>query len=387
MSPMLVRRSAAALLAAAAWLPAPALAAACGSPVAGKLGLGSATTIRPGAAQSYVLALGPGEGVIVDLVALDLPPAAEAKPDETPGKADRPALRLCDVRGAVVAPQPWDVFENGGAVSAIPDGLRLRFAAATGGSYRVEVDAGSGERELLARRRTLAAGASAIAARLGGDHDGKIAKDSPPIYSFFAGAGQWVELKATSESDTLLRLVGPDRAGAYSQIAVNDDSDGLNPTIRRRLPYSGTYYLRLETLGADSDDYTLSLKAMAAPVPPPPPAALRLGAAMQGKLTGEDDVTLYALPVEAGHAYRLELTAPYDAYLAIGVANPVEAEDGDATPAAGFSEVRAQDAGTEGTERLDFTARAAGTLLVEVKSFGIGESDGGYTLTATDLGS
>ena len=39
-----------------------------------------------------------------------------------------------------------------------------------------------------------------------------------------------------------------------------------------------------------------------------------------------------------------------------------------------------------GTERLNFTARNNGTLLVRVKSFGIDDTEGGYTLKATDLG-
>ena len=380
-----LRRAAAALLAAAASCPAAALAAPCDTAGAAPLQLGTAVRVAPGAAQAWSFELAAGQGTIVDLVALG---AAPTGGDEEEGaKPAKPGgLRLCDGK-KVVAPQVWDVFDNGGALSETGDGLRLRFVAPAAGRYTVEVDPAAGERELLVRARTLAAGASATPAKLGGELEGKIAKDAPLVYSFSGSAGQWVELKANSESDTLLRLVGPDRTGTYGEIAVNDDSDGLNPLIRRRLPLSGTYYLRLETLGGDTDSFTLSLKPIPAPAPPAPPAPLRLGAAAQGKLTGEDDVTLYALPVLAGHTYRLELTAPYDGYLAIGVANPVEAEDGDSSPAAGFSEVRAQDSGTEGTERLDFTARAAGTLLVEVKSFGIGESDGGYTLTATDLGS
>ncbi len=343
--------------------------------------------VAPGATRTFAIDLAKGEGVIVDLVALAPLPVVGDDDAEPAPKAASAGLRLCDARGAVVAPQPWDVFENGGAVSEIADGQRLSFVAPATGRYLVELGAATGEREVLARRRALNAAAGATQAALGAEIEGKIAKDSPSVYSFTAKAGQWVELKATSESDTLLRLVGPDRTGAYGEIAVNDDSDGLNPLIRRRLPYAGPYYLRLETLGGETDDYTLSLRAIDAPPPPPAPGLLRLGAATAGKLTGEDDVTLYALPVQAGHSYRLEVTAPYDAYLAIGVANPIESEDGDASPAAGFAEVRAKDGGTEGTERLDFTARAGGILLVEVKSFGIGESDGGYTLTATDLGS
>ena len=71
----------------------------------------------------------------------------------------------------------------------------------------------------------------------------------------------------------------------------------------------------------------------------------------------------------------------------IGLPNPVEAEDGSDKPDAGYADIKSQDDGTSGTEKLNFTARSTGQLLVRIKSFGIGETDGGYTLTATDLGS
>jgi hypothetical protein len=48
-------------------------------------------------------------------------------------------------------------------------------------------------------------------------------------------------------------------------------------------------------------------------------------------------------------------------------------------------QIRSQDGGTSGSEKLT-SPRANGQLLVRVKSFGIGETDGGYRLAATDLG-
>jgi hypothetical protein len=68
------------------------------------------------------------------------------------------------------------------------------------------------------------------------------------VFSFAGTAGQWVELKSTSEKDTLLRLAAPDREGAYSVVAENDDSDGLNPAIRRKLPVTGTYFVQVDSL-------------------------------------------------------------------------------------------------------------------------------------------
>lgn len=379
----------AALLAAAALAPlSAAQAAGCTASGASSLNVGTAATIAPGAARNYTLQLGKGEGVFIDLSALDGTTGGDGEGEE--GGSERPTgLTLCDASGKALVPQPWDVFEGeGGAVSKTPDGLRLRFAASAAGRYIVAVEAADEAREIIARSRKVegGAGGGAMAARLDGEVTGKIDSKAGKVWSFAGEAGQWVELKATSENDTILALAGPDRTGEYSQIARNDDSDGLNPLIRRRLPSNGTYYLQLTSLGDASEDFTLALKRIEAPAPPAPPRPLALGAKLSEKLSGEDDIALYALQVTAGHDYKIELTAAYDGHLSIGLPNPVEPDDGDTGPAAGFSEVKAQDAGTEGTEKLTFTARQSGQLLVQVKSFGIGETDGGYTLVATDLG-
>jgi hypothetical protein len=225
-----------------------------------------------------------------------------------------------------------------------------------------------------------------VSAQLDASQKGIASSSAPMVFSFAGTAGQWVELKSTSEKDTLLRLAGPDRSGEYSVITENDDSDGLNPMIRRKLPVTGTYYLQVDSLSDEPGDFELSLKRTTAPKPAPPPVALRSGAQVSDKLANGDDVRLYTLPVVAGHSYRLDLTASYDGVVAIGLPNPVEPEDGGDKPDASFSEVKSQDSGTTGTEKLNFTARSTGQLLVRIKSFGIGETDGSYTLTASDLG-
>ena len=296
-------------------------------------------------------------------------------------------IKLCDARGALLAPQPGEVFEKGGSVSATDDGERLRFVASSGGTYVVSVAAGDEPREILVRRRLVGSAPSPlVSARLDTTQKGTVSSGAPVVFTFDGAAGQWVELKSTSEKDTVLRLAGPDRTGAYSVIAENDDSDGLNPMLRRRLPLAGTYYLQVDLLAEDAGDFELSLKRTTAPKPPPPPAALRLGAQVADKLKDGDDVRLYTIAVTAGHSYRLELNAEYDGVVAIGLPNPVENDTDPGKADASFSEVKSQDSGTSGTERLNFTARSTGQLLVRVKSFGIKETDGGYTLTATDQG-
>jgi hypothetical protein len=296
-------------------------------------------------------------------------------------------LALCDARGAKLLPLAGEVFAKGGSVATITDGQRLRFVAPAAGRYTIGVTPSAEAREILVRERVLGAATGGVApTSLGKVEEGKVSSSSPQVFSFSATGGQWVELKSVSDNDTVLHLAGPDTKGEYSEIASNDDSEGLNPLIRRRLPVSGTYYLQVDALGEEVKDFTLTLKAIKAPPPAPAPARLNPGATVRDKLSGENDAKLYALPVAAGHSYRLELTAAYDGVVAIGLPNPVEADDGDAGPGAGFSEVKSQDSGTTGTERLTFTARSTGQLLVRIKSFGIGETDGAYTLVATDLG-
>jgi hypothetical protein len=385
------RRFAASLLLAAAAAPlaqAHAAAATCAGTDAGQLILGTATRVDPGAARSFTVTLAAGQGVIVDLSALKpgaAPATDEDHDDDEGAKAPLRDLALCDARGSRLAPLASEVFAKGGSITAIPDGQRLRFVAPVAGRYVIGVVPGTESREILVRERVLAAGSGGVAATgLGKVEEGRVSSSAPQIFSFAGTAGQWVELKSTSENDTLLRLAGPDRRGDYSELAENDDSDGLNPVIRRRLPVTGTYYLQVDSLGDDAKDFTLTLRAIKAPPPPPPPAPLRAGAPVRDRLANGDDARLYVLPVTAGHSYRLELNAAYDGVVAIGLPNPLEADGDD--DKAGFSEIKSQDSGTTGTERLNFTARSTGQLLVRVKSFGIGETDGGYSLGVTDQG-
>jgi hypothetical protein len=384
-------RPAALLLAASALAPlAAAHAATCTAAGATNLTVGAVTDVASGAARSFAITLGAGDGVIIDLANLKPKPAAssgeddehESKPAPTPR-----ALRLCDAKGALLAPQPGEVFEKGGSVSETIDGERLRFVAPRAGQYIVSVAASDEPREVLARRRSVGASPPpVVSAQLGSTQKGTTSSSAPMVFSFSATAGQWVLLKSTSEKDTVLRLAGPDRAGDYSKIAENDDSDGLNPLLRRKLAVAGTYYVQVDSLSDEPGEFELSLSRTDAPKPPPPPIALRMGAQVADKLADGDAIKLYNLPVVAGHSYRLDLTATYDGVVGIGLPNPVEPDDGGEKPDAGFAEIKSQDSGTTGTEKLTFTARSTGSLLVRIKSFGIGETDGSYTLTATDLG-
>lgn len=368
----------------ALWLPVAAQAATCPTASGAPLSVGTVSPVAAGAARSYTLNLAAGEGVIVDLVNVD--PATASDDDESEGDALPRALMLCNAAGTVLAPTAADVFEKGGAVTRSEEGQRLRFVAPAAGAYTIAVTAADAARELLVRNRPGTAQGAVKTLAMNGQAMGSVSSNKQAIYSFGGTAGQWVEITATSPKDTLLRLAGPDRTGGYAKLAENDDSDELNPKIRRRLPVTGTYYVQVDGLSDETAPFTVNLKAVSAPPPPAPPAALRLGGTTNGTLSGNEAKDHYTLPVQGGHTYRLEVTAPYDAVVAIGLPNPVESDDGDDDGGQGFSEVKSQDSGTSGTERLTFTARNSGTLLVQVRSFGTGDSNGGYTLTATDLG-
>lgn len=360
-----------------------ARAADCPTSDSAPLAVGTVAQVPPGGVRSFAIELGAGEGVIVDLVATSAM-ASESGADEE-GPAPR-ALKLCDAKGNLLSPQPGEVFVKGGTLTKTDDGERLRFAAQAAGRYIVAAAGAEQAREILVRRREGVSNTPAVtAAVLGAGRSGIVSSGMPVVFSFAGTAGQWVEIKSTSERDTLLRLAAPDRTGAYSVVAENDDSEGLNPVIRRRLLVSGMYFVQVDSLADEPGEFALSLARIDAPKPPPPPAPLRTGT-VSGRLSSGDDAQVYALPVSAGRSYRLELTAPYDAVVAIGMANPIEPEDGGNGPDAGFAEIKSQDAGTTGTERLNFTARGTGQVLVRVRSFGIGETDGAYTLTASDLG-
>ncbi|MBV1688616.1 hypothetical protein KRR38_13260 [Novosphingobium sp. G106] len=392
-----IRRQRAALFLAAACLApfAQAHAAGCSASGAAPLSIGTVLPVEPGGARSFTLALGVREGVIVDLVRVT-PKASgdegddEHDRDDEHGDSGKPALqgiKLCDAKGNILAPQPGEVFAKGGSLSTTEDGERLRFFANAAGDYLVTVAPSDEPREILVRRREVGSGpAPVVSATLGRDQKGITSSSAPMVFSFAGTAGQWVELKSTSEKDTLLRLAAPDREGNYSVVAENDDSDGLNPMIRRKLPITGTYFVQVDALSDEPGEFALTLNRIEAPKPPPPPAALRVGATVSGKLADGDAIAMYALPVAAGHSYRLELTATYDGVVAIGVPNPVEPDDGGTGADAGFTEIKSQDSGTTGTEKLNFAARGNGQVLVRVKSFGIGETDGGYTLKVVDLG-
>lgn len=371
-----------ALVAAAAFGgSAPALAAACEAAGASAVTVGTLVPLAGGAAGKFSVDLAAGEGVVVELAST----AMEAAEDGESANAAA-TLKVCDAKGVLLSPLPSDVFASGGALERAGGNLRLRFVAPSAGRYLIAASAADGDRELLLRKRELAAtDRKVVELELGGSDFAKVSGSKPLVYSFAGKAGQWVKLTATSENDTVLHLAGPTGDGNYEVIADNDDSDGLNPMIRRRLPVTGTYYFQVESLSSDENDATVLVQPTDAPAPPAPPMALKAGATVEGSLASTEDRKVYALPVVAGHGYRLELTAPYDGVIEVGLEDPLLPEDGG--EGNGFSSVKSQDANLSGTERLNFIARSTGRVLVQVRAYNLDEDgEKGYKLVVTDTG-
>jgi hypothetical protein len=364
---------------------APALAAGCTAAGAMPLAVGSLQTLAPNAAGTYGVDLAAGQGVLIELTNVNPAPGSEDEHEEGAPAPAPLAVMVCDAKGALLAPLPSDVFASGGSMSRDDGTLTLRFVAPAAGRYTVVAPAVEAPRELLLRGRDLpAADSKATELELGGSDFAKVSAAKPLLYAFTAKAGQWVKITANSDNDTVLHLAAPLADGTYEVIADNDDSDGTNPMIRRRLPASGTYYVQVESLTGDENDVTVLVQPTQAPPPPPAPAALKLGTAVDGKLADAEAKVVYSLPVQAGHAYRVELTAPYDAVIEVGTDNPLVAEDGE--EGNGFNSIQSRDANLTGTEKLTFTARSTGRVLVQVRAYGLGDADGSYKLVAVDTG-
>jgi hypothetical protein len=363
-------------------LAIPAHAAPCSATGATPVTVGHLQDLPPGNTRAFTVDLTPGEGVVIELSPHDRSSDSDASDSKTAPEG----LMLCDARGTVVAPLPSEVFASGGSLSRADDGtLSLRFVAPTAGRYTIVANGADTRRELLLRHRDVPATDRRVTAiEVGGSDKAQLAKATPRIWSFTGKAGQWVRITATSDSDTVLHLAAPAPDGSYGVIADNDDTDGLNPRILRKLPATGTYFVQVESLADEPDTATLLVEPASAPPPPPPPTPLRAGPAVRAKLASGDDKTLYALSVVGGRTYQLELSAPYDVVLEVGLPDPLEPEDG--TESNGFAATRTKDDGTSGSEKLTFTARTTAQVLVQVRAFGIDDSDGSYTLILTESG-
>jgi hypothetical protein len=285
-----------------------------------------------------------------------------------------PPLEVCDVAGAALAAE----------IQANPKGgLIVRFAAPAAGRYTLAAAAATGERQLTLRTLRAPYG-DAVPLILGHTVFARLSPQVPRAWSFEGKAGQWVRIAATSETDTALHLIGPAADGQTALLGEDDDSEGLNPLIQRKLHVDGVYIVEVQSLGEESDDMTLEVRELPAPPQPGPPIALPPGETRRSRLGSIAERVLYDITVRAGHVYKLEASASFDLVLDLGLADPIEPANG--ALASGISVQRTIDNTRAGGEIAAFTAAADGHVLVRVRGLGIDEDGEDFSLTLTDSG-
>lgn len=353
-----------------------ALLAALGNPAQGQPASRSAACYGP----AMVLAPGqtqPLPSGTPGRFAIDLGDIERMEVEISGGQANAGAgalLEVCDLAGAALAAE----------TAASPGGgLVVRFTAPAAGRYIIVAPAAPGSRTLRLRTaHTPFTGASPLI--IGHTVFARLAPQMPRAWSFEGKAGQWVRIAAASRSDTSLRLVGPAAEGKSSVLGEDDDSEGLNPLIQRKLHVSGTYIVEVQSLGEESDDITLEVRDLPAPPPPGPPAALRPGAEARGTLASLADRDLYDIAVRSGHTYRIAASAHFDLALDLGLADPLEPANG--ALASGISVQRTADNTRSGGEVAAFTAAADGHVLIRVRGLGIADGGEDYTVTLSETG-
>jgi len=293
------------------------------------------------------------------------------------GTASDPAaapLEICDLAGAALAAE---MAANG------RNGLAVRFTAPAAGRYVIAVPAAPSPRTLTLRTMRAPYGDAAPLV-MGQTVFARLAPQMPRAWSFEGKAGQWVRIAAASQTDTVIHLVGPASDGKPTLLGEDDDSEGLNPLIQRKLHVDGTYVVEVQSLGEESDDITLEVRELPAPPPPAPPVALRAGTPTRGTLVSIADRALYDIAVRAGRTYKVEASADFDLALDVGLADPLEPATG--ALASGISVQRTVDVTRSGGEVAAFTAAADGHMLLRVRGLGINEGGEDYSLTLSETG-
>ncbi len=334
--------------------------AACIGPAA-YLAAGQTQTLTPGTLQRFAIDLGEVERIEITLA------GSLTGGDEAP-------VEVCDMAGAALAVETAPLAGGGRLV---------RFTAPAAGRYTIAANAAPGPRTLTLRTMRAPYG-DAEPLILGHTVFARLAPQVPRAWAFEGKAGQWVRIAAASQTDTTMHLVGPAADGKPALLGEDDDSEGLNPLIQRKLHVEGTYIVEIQSLGEEADDITLEVRELPAPPAPVPPAALRPGAPAHGTLTSVADSALYDISVRAGRSYQVEASAAFDLALDVGLADPLEPASG--ALASGISVQRTVDVSRGGGEVAAFTAAADGHVLLRVRGLGINEGGGDFSLTLTESG-
>ncbi|MFM9937280.1 MAG: hypothetical protein ACKVOL_13900 [Novosphingobium sp.] len=338
----------------------PVHSAACSGPAA-YLAVGQTETLPPGKLLRFAVDLG-------DIERIELEIAGSA------ANAADGSIEICDMAGAALAVET--AANAGGAVI-------VRFTAPAAGRYTLVAPAAPAARRLTLRT-TRAPYGDAAPLIMGHTVFARLAPQMPRAWAFEGKAGQWVRISATSQTDTAIHLVGPAADGRSTVLGEDDDSEGLNPLIQRKLHVDGTYVVEVQSLGEESDDITLDVRELPAPPPQAPPAPLRAGAELHGQLASVADRALYDIAVRSGQTYKITASALFDLALDLGLADPFEPSSG--ALASGISVQRTVDLTRSGGEVAAFTAATDGHVLLRVRGLGINEGGEDYSLTLTETG-
>lgn len=197
-------------------------------------------------------------------------------------------------------------------------------------------------------------------------------------YSFRARAGERFAIDLMSDDFDPVVRVGRMQAGAFVELAMNDDTPatGLNSRLVFTAGDSGDYIIRATPLVVGGEGaYTLALARG-----PEIAAAqsIEIGGSIEGALTEDDakgvagaTADSYRFSGREGQRIRIEMSSDeFDTYLELFDAGQVSlAEDDD---------------GGQGTNsRLTFTLPRTGTYLIEARAFT--EATGAYSLSVSEV--
>lgn len=263
---------------------------------------------------------------------------------------------------------------------------RLRFTIPAGGAYVLRARTLSGQDggaySLALRERPPAPRPPRPRTlRVGSTVEGSLDQQDPETdeggrydhYAFRAAAGERLAITLTAKSEGLDPLVRVGRAGGrFSELASNDDTDGLNAYLVFTAPVAGDYLVRAESVSGEGG-YELKLEPGPVAVPP---RDVALGATIDGALAQGDGVNdqgrradRYRFTGQAGQRLRATLTSgEFDTYLALFREGSSEAVAEDDDGVGG---------GTD--SRLTVTLPADGVYVLEARSFEA-TSSGAYQL-------